>query len=179
MKFKINLATRIYINARLLKLYSVAAAVLFAALLSINIITIGTQAGKIKSMNNEIMVLDDKFKTANKGISEKQYNALLAKISFANTIIDKKIYNWLELLDRLELVVPDGVAITSIEPDSKGQILKLAGIARGFKNLRVFMEHLEDSKYFTEVYLTNQGEVKLDDATQGISFSLTCKVIKK
>ena len=72
--------------------------------------------------------------------------------------------------------VPDGMAISQLEPDPKSQALKLAGIARSFKNLRIFMEHLEESKYFTDIYLTSQGDAKLSDNTRGISFNLTCKV---
>ena len=157
MLFRINLATKIYINTRLLKLCSIAAVLLLVSFLFLNVTNIAAKAGEMKSLANRIAAMDDNLKAANKGVSEKDYTALLARINFANTIIEKKMYNWLELLDRLEMVVPDGVAISSLEPDPKSQVLKLAGIARSFKNLRIFMEHLEDSGYFSDALPDEPG----------------------
>ena len=179
MLFKINLATKIYINTRLLKLCSMAAIFLLISFLFLNVTNIAAKAGEMKSLANRLAAMDNKIKGVNKDVSEKEYTALLARINFANAIIEKKMYNWLELLDRLEIVVPEGVAISSLEPDAKSRVLKLAGIARNFKNLRIFMERLEDSGYFTDLYLMNQGDVKLGDSTQAISFNLTCTVSKK
>lgn len=179
MIFKINLATRIYINTRVLKACSLGAVVLLLFLLFVNISNIAAKTGEIKNLTNQIAAMDEKFKASNKGMTEKEYSSLPARISFANATIEKKMYNWLELLDKLELVVPDGVAVSSIDPDMKSQALRLSGVARSFKNLRVFMEHLEDSKFFTEVYLLGQSDIKLADATQGISFNLSCKVVSK
>ena len=104
---------------------------------------------------------------------------MLGKIDFANSIIDKKMYNWLDLLDKLEKVVPEGIAISSVEPDPKGQSLKLSGIGRNFTKLRVFMEKLEESNYVTDVYLTSQGRSRLSDDMQGVTFNITCRVVNK
>ena len=179
MIFKINLATKIYINNRLLTIYTLGAVFLLASLLFVNINYVVNKSGEMKNLTARIAVLDEKGKTVSKGISEKEYNALQARISFANTTIEKKMYNWLSLLERLEQVVPDGIAISSIEPNQKSQELKLSGIARSFKNLRIFLEHLEDSKFFTDIYLMSQEDAKLSDTSQGISFNLTCRVANK
>lgn len=179
MILRINLATKVYFNARRLKLYSAAAVALLTALVFFNVWDIAAKADEMKRLTNEVAAMDDKFKTASKGVPEKEYRALLDRIDFANNIIDRKTYNWLELLDQLEMVVPDGIAISSIVPDPKSQGLKLAGVSRSFGNLRIFMEHLEESKFFTDVYLTSQGDAKLGDNPQGITFNLTCKVTKK
>lgn len=179
MRFNINLATKIYINTKLLKLSTAAAILLLALILILNIRYVAAKSEEMKRLTNEIATLDSKFKTASKGVSEKEYHALLDRIGFANTVIEKKMYNWVDLLDKLEQVVPDGIAISSIDPDPKSHELKLAGIARNFNNLRIFMEHLEDSRSFTDVYLISQGESKLGDTAQGIDFNLTCKVTKK
>ena len=72
---------------------------------------------EIQRYNSEIAGLDQRLKVVTKGVSEKEYKALLSRIAFANNIIDKKRYNWLALLDKLEQVVPEGVAISSVEPD--------------------------------------------------------------
>ncbi len=178
MRFNINLATKIYINTKLLKLSTAAAILLLVLILILNIRYVASRYEEMRRLTNEIAALDSKFKTASKGVSEKEYNALLDRIGFANTVIEKKIYNWVDLLDKLEQIVPDGISITSIDPDTKSHELKLAGIARSFNNLRIFIEHLEDSRSFTDVYLMSQAESKVGDTVQGINFTLTCKVTK-
>lgn len=179
MMFRINLATKIYVNARLVKLYSTVAVLLLSAFLVYNCISIIGRYSEIDRLNHQISATDEKLKTGTKSISDKQYKTLMTRINFANSVIEKKVYNWIALFDRLEQVTPEGVVFLSIEPDTKNQSLKLSGIARNFKHLRNFMEHLEESPYFTELYLTNQGETRLLDKSQALSFVLTCKVSLK
>jgi type IV pilus assembly protein PilN len=180
MRFTINLATKIYINTKLLNVSTAAAILLLVLILILDIRYVTAKSEEMKHLTSEIATLDSKFKTASRGVSEKEYHALLDRIGFVNTVIEKKMYNWLDLLDKLEQVVPDGIAISSIGPDPKSHELKLVGVARSFNNLRIFMEHLEDSRFFTDVYLLSQSqsEAKPDNAAQGINFSLTCKVTK-
>jgi type IV pilus assembly protein PilN len=179
MLFKINLATKIHVNTRLLRVCTLSTLILCTIVLFYNVTTISSRFGEMKSLSNKLGVMDEKVKVSGKAISEKEYTALLARIDFANSVIEKKMFTWLALLDKLETVVPDGVAISSVDPDQKGQILRLSGVGRNFKKLRLFMENLEDSKNFTEVYLMNQANANLDDGTQGVTFSLTCKAVNK
>ena len=176
MKFTTNLATRIYINTRQLKVFTLLAVMLLAVLLMVNIRNIGVRSAEAERIGKETAQLDARRQEAGKHVSEKDYQNLLARISFANETIDKKTYNWLTLLDRLETVVPEGLAISSIEPDQKSHGVKLSGVARSFANLRTLMENLESSDFFSEVYLLSQAEAKLDDDGPGITFNLSCKV---
>jgi type IV pilus assembly protein PilN len=176
MKFDANLATKIYLNTRLLKFYLIAAVLLLVVISFINISNIAGRAGEAKRLTAEIAALEGKHKASGNGVTEKEYHALIEHIRFANEIIDKKTYNWLSLLNSIELVVPDGIAITSIEPDTKGKSLKLPGTARSFNHLRVFIERLEDSKFFTDVYLTSHS---ISTESKDITFVLTCKVTDK
>jgi type IV pilus assembly protein PilN len=148
-------------------------------LIFLNVTTIAAKTGEIKKLTQNLSTMEDKFKPLSTGVHEKEYAALLGKIDFANAIIDKKKYNWLDLLDKLEKVVPEGIAISSVDPDLKGQSLKLSGVGRNFMKLRVFMEKLEESTYFTDVYLTSQSSVRLSDDMQGVTFNITCRVVDK
>ncbi len=94
-------------------------------------------------------------------------------------MIEQKSFDWLMLLDRLESVVPDGIAITAIEPSIKDGGLKLGGVAKGFGNIRKLVENLEDSKFFTDVYLVNQSEMQVSQAEKGLAFNISCKVAYK
>ena len=75
----------------------------------------------------------------------------------------------------MEVVVPDGVMVTSLEPSLKDGKLKISGVARNFNFMRKFLENLEDSKFFTDIYLLSQTEVKVDETQKGVSFSVSCK----
>jgi type IV pilus assembly protein PilN len=176
MRFNANLATKIYLNTRLLKFYVIASVMLLVVILFFNVSNVASRAGEMKRLTNDIASLEGKHTASHQGVTEKEYRDLFEQIRFANGIIDRKTYNWLSLLDKIEMVVPVGVAITSIVPDTTTKILKLPGTARSFNHLRVFIERLEDSKFFADVYLTSQS-IRTD--SKDINFVLTCKVTDK
>jgi type IV pilus assembly protein PilN len=179
MRHSINLATRIYINTSRFNFLIVSAIAILIFILLFNVRTIANELGEMKKLNQSLDHLEGKVGVA-KGaaINEKDYQALLVRIKLANSIIEEKTFDWLMLLDRLEAVVPEGIALVSIEPSKDGG-LKLAGIAKNFGNLRKYMENLEDSRYFTDVYLVGQSDSQQSDGRRGISFNITCKAIYK
>jgi len=172
MRFRINLATRTYINAGQLKAAIAAAVTLLALLLLINIQRLAANSGETKRLQNELGV----SKGGGRVVSDLEYQAILARIKFANGVIEKKTFDWLALLDKLEMVVPDGISLTEIEPDIRENGLKVSGVARNFKNLRRFMENLEGSATFTDVYLLGQGLPSSGENFKGINFNIACKV---
>jgi type IV pilus assembly protein PilN len=178
MRLTINLATRIYINTKRLNLFIAGAVTLLTLLLLFNISNVATDFAEMRRLENETAALEGKASSAQSAVvPDKEYQTLLARIRLANGIIEKKTFNWLALLDKLEVVVPDGIALVSIEPNPKDGILKLAGIAKNFGSLRKFMENLEDSKYFTEVYLVSQAETQVSAGQKGINFTVTAKAL--
>ncbi|HJV34091.1 PilN domain-containing protein [Geomonas sp.] len=111
-------------------------------------------------------------------MSEGQLKVQAARVAFANSVIERKTMNWLGLLDRLEEVVPEGVAITALHPDAKDrQQVSITGAARSFNNLRQLLEQMERSRSFSDVYLLNEAEAKMGKTQQGITFSVRCKVL--
>ncbi len=172
MRFRINLATRTYINAGQLKTAIAAAVALLALLLLINIQRLAANAGEAKRLQNELGV----SRGGGKVVSDLEYQALLVRIKFANGVIEMKTFDWLALLDKLEMVVPDGISLTKIEPDIRENGLKVSGVAKNFKNLRHFMENLEGSATFTNVYLLGQGLPASGENFKGITFNIACKV---
>jgi len=175
MRLTINLATRRYLNLRLLNAVLLACFVLLGALAVFAVGKIAQNAGEL----SRIQRLSGGIGSGTGGaqVSEAQLKGLGARIRFANAAIEKKSVNWLILLDLLEEVVPSGVALTQIEPPAKReQTLKITGVARDFANLRIFLENLESSKTFSEVYLLSQTETKVGLTQRGLSFNITCKV---
>jgi type IV pilus assembly protein PilN len=173
MKLTINLATRRYLNLRLLNIWLLAGFILLGALLILKVREVAYNQAELATIRRQSAVAESRPGEA--PVSPAQLNALAAKALFANALIARKSVNWLNLLDLLEEVVPNGVALSAIQPD-KGDLLKLGGVARNFADLRALLENMERSKNFSEVYLLSQSETKVGLTQQGLSFSVTCKV---
>jgi len=176
MRLTINLATRIYINKRQLNLFIGGALLILLILLLFNTRNIAADLGEIGRLNSGITLLEGKSKSSKSAaVPEKEYQALLERIRFANRIIEQKSYDWLQFLDRLEGVVPDRVSVSSVEPSPKSGELKLTGIALNFGALRKFVENLEGSGFFTDVYLVSQSDSQGPEGEKGIGFTISCR----
>jgi type IV pilus assembly protein PilN len=171
MKLTINLATRRYPNLPILNALLLAGLTVLSVLLIFMVREVAYNQAELEGIKRQSAAADRRPGEA--PVSEAQLKALAAKSEFANALIAKKTVNWLNLLDRLEEVVPNGVALISIEP---GDHLKLTGIAHGFDEVRALLENMEQSKNFSEVYLLSQSETKVGLTQQGLNFSVTCKV---
>jgi type IV pilus assembly protein PilN len=171
MQFKINLATRTYINRKKLNLVFASALGLLIFLFLIQIRLYISNSGEIKQLTEMQASLESKTKTKQAAFSEEEYAKVIEEIKFANSIIGRKSFDWIELLNRLENVVPSGVSLTSVAPDTKEGNLKLSGISLNLGKIRQFMEQLEESDYFSDVYLEKQDQAE----PNALSFSISCK----
>lgn len=176
MRFKLNLATRTYVDRKKANTLSAIMVVVAGLMLLLGVQGVGSHIGDISRLKADVDVLDGKFKSSGKGVNEADYNALLKEISAANSIIDKKTYDWLWLLDRLEEVVPDGVSLNSVDPSLKDNSLKISGAGRGFGNLRQLLENLDGSTIFSDVFLVSQAVLAHKQQTTAVSFTITAKV---
>ena len=176
MRQKINLATRIYVDNRRVNLAMVLTCGILLLCLAFSVSNILANNQEMEKVARETASLEGKSRG---NVGEKEYQGLLAKVGAANAIIAAKTYNWLTLLDKLEVVVPDGVALTAIQPELKTESLKLSGVASNFLALRRFVENLEDAHSFTEVYLLGQNDTKVGATQSGIMFTITCRVTGK
>jgi type IV pilus assembly protein PilN len=175
MQFTINLATKTYINQKKLT-YALAAGIIFLLFcLILNLSIFAFNAGEITRLKKLQAASEAKQQTPKRTVSQKEYEKLLASIKLANGLIEKKAFNWIGFLDRLESVVPEGVMLTSVDPGVKEQTLKLTGAVVNFKNLKRFMENLEESNSFSEVFLLDQKELKAAEDQTGTSFTITCR----
>ena len=176
MRLTINLATRIYIDMKRLNFFIAGTLVFLTLLMLFNASNIAAGFKEKGRLKHGITVLEGKTREIKSAaVPEQKYQALLASISFANGIIERKTFDWLMLFNRLESVVPEGIAISSIEPSPKDKGLRLAGVAKNFGNLRKFVENLEESKFFTEIYLVSQSDAQGLDGQKATGFNITCK----
>lgn len=182
MKLTLNLASRTYLNRRALYgVYAVLTTVL-VLLLALNLglyLRSQAHARQIRDHLAEIEKETGGTPAAGSGtFTPAAYEKVLEQIRFANEILDQDSYRWTALLNRLEEVVPERVAIGGIQPDYKGKTLNLTGQARRVEDLQRFLDNLIGSPDFSDVYLLQQAQVAPGgngDGAGAISFSIVVK----
>jgi len=177
MKLTINLATRRYVNFRLLNGWLAAGFLTFGALFLYQLREAALRQGELARVKG--LVAASERGSAGPAVSPAQLKKLDDGIRFANGLIDRKAVNWLKLLDSLEEVVPGGVTLSQIEPPLGNQPLRIAGVARTFPDLRALLENMERSPAFADVFLLNQAEAKVGLTQQGITFTASCRVTRR
>ncbi|GAM10652.1 fimbrial assembly protein [Geobacter sp. OR-1] len=176
MRLTINLATRTYLNNGQLNLVFSVILVLLLFFLVVNIKEIASNIGESSRIKSELHALEQKSANKGKMVPEAEYQNMLARIRFSNGIIYRKSFRWLELLDKLETVTPEGISLTIIEPDLKGKPLKVSGTALNFGRLRQLLENMENSSNFSDIYLVSQADARVGDTQKGIIFNINCQV---
>ncbi len=175
MQFTINLATKSYINQKQLTWGVVLGSIVLLFFFFVNIKIFVFNAGEIDRLTKLEAASAARLGATGRAVTEEEYARLLLSIKQANGIIERKAFNWLALLDRLESVVPEGVSLSTVEPGVNDKTLKLSGTALRFNNLRQFMEQLETSMVFPDVFLLDQGETKTSENQKGTTFNITCR----
>ena len=175
MRFTINIATRTYIDRKLVNRAGYAVLVLFFFLLVWNVSRTFWSLGELRRLQADNAMYEKQLNSRPQGVSETKYTRLLSDIKFYNEIIARKSFSWLGLLEQVEDVTPDGIALSALTPDRKSGELKIEGHARSFAQVRSYIEKLEDSKIFISVMLLSHGELAVGEKTKGVQFTISCK----
>jgi type IV pilus assembly protein PilN len=176
MRFKINLATRTYIDQRLLNRISAVVLTLLVLLLGWNVARISWNLGEQGRLVSEIKALEGSLNVRPGGVSEKDYTRQQARIRFFNEVIDRKGTDWINMLDLVENSTPEGISIASLTPGKNRGELKLDGRARSFATVRKYVEKLEGTKSFSDVLLLSHQEITVGENGRGVLFTISCKV---
>ncbi len=179
MRLTINLATRTYINNRVVNLALAGVGIVLAVILAFLVSGLWADAGTVRKLSGDISAMEGKERAVTQPVDPKAYQTMLDTVRFANGVIERKTVNWLLLLDRFESVVPDGVALTSIKPDPRNQEIKVSGIALDFGRIRKLIETMESAPGFSDVFLTSQAETRGADNRKSMTFTFSCKVAVK
>jgi type IV pilus assembly protein PilN len=179
MRFTINLATRVYVDQRLVSQVCYALVTLLFLVLSWNIFVSFSNLGELHRLKSDITTYEGRLNSRPRDIPEREYTRLLAEIDFYNGVIERKSFNWLGLLDQMENNLPEGVVLVSLAPDSKTGEVKIDGVAHSFANLRAYLEKLDESKAFADVLLLSHHDVALNDKVQGVQFTISCRTALK
>ena len=84
----------------------------------------------------------------------------------ANELIDRRTFSWSELVNLLEMTLPDDVRITAIRPrvdPKRGTILTLTVVARSVEDINLFIGNLDTTGAFKEL---EKKEEQIDEQNQ-------------
>ena len=179
MRFTINIATRTYLDYRRVNQFCVAGIVILLALLAWNINRISCNFGELRSLKAESAIFEGRLGSRSAGVSEKEYNRMQASIRFYNGVIERKTYAWLGLLEMLENITPEGIALISLVPDKKSGELRIDGRAKSFGTVQTYVEKLEDSKTFTDTMLLSHNVVAAGTNAKGVLFKISCRAVMR
>jgi len=176
MRFSINLATRTYIDTRLLNQVIGSVITVLVVLMALNISRVASNLGEQHRLAADIVNLEGRLKGKAGDVSEKDFKRQQTSVSFYNGIIERKSVRWLSLLDLVESATPEGVALTLLSPGKKPGELKLEGRAKSFAVVRRYLETLEGTESFSNVLLLSHQEFLLGEKGRGVQFAISCKV---
>ena len=177
MYFSINLATRTYLDNRLVNRVGVGLCGLLFLLFAWNVYRVAWSGGELRRLRADIAGYEGRLNSRPQGVSEKEYTQLLEKIKFYNEIIGRKSLNWMGFLEQLEKTTPDGIALSLVAPDKKTGEIKIEGRARTFAQVKAYLEKLEDSGYFNSILLLSHANVAAGERTTGVQFTISCKAV--
>lgn len=177
MRFTINLATRTCLDHRLLNRIAYCTITVLCVTTGWNASRISSNMGEQSRLNAEIATIESRLGTKPNGISESDFNRQKSRIRFYNEIIERKGVNWINLLEKFEMVTPEGISLSSLSPGKGHEEWKLDGRARSFKIVQQYLEKLEASKNFTNILLLSHQNVAAGEKGRGVQFSISCKVV--
>lgn len=177
MRFTINLATRTYLDHRLLNRLGFCAIALLLVLAGWNFSRVTSNMGELSRLNAEITAIQSRLGTKPGGISETEFSRQKTRIRFYNEIIERKSSNWLNLLELFENVTPEGISLSSLSQGTKKEEWKLEGRARTFKAVQQYLEKLEASKNFSNILLLSHQNMAAGEGVRGVQFTISCKVL--
>ena len=173
MRFTIDLADGSRRGLMRMGRVTLAVTVFLSATLVWNGMRCASTLGEVKRVRQDIAELKKRAHGRPAPVSEPERSFLMAETAFFNDIIERRAFNWLGLLEQVEMATPEGIWLSSLAPDRKTGAVRVEGLARDFSSVRAYLEKLEDSGRFTDVLLVSQGKRTRGERAGGIRFSVT------
>lgn len=156
-----NLSTRPFYNERAVHALLTVIAVIVAALTIFNLTQIVLLTRRQSELSTRATAAETRARElraqaaqVRQNINPKQLELVSGAAREANAIIGQRLFSWTELLNQLEITLPDEVRITSMRPRIENESISLVITvnARRADELERFMENLESTGKFEEVF---------------------------
>ena len=181
MKFRLNLATRLYINRRALYFAYGAVIGLLLLMLSLNLMScfllqrhVGQLKDYLKAFPSPEVLSGQTAKHAGLPLDK-----VIDDIRFANSILETRRFHWTDFLDQLEGLATDKIKIRSIQPNFGNRSVKLSGLAKNLQDLQAFLENLSAKPAFSDYFLLEQAQTSVREKSAAARDAVTFTVLVK
>ena len=162
-----NLSTRPFYNERGIHTGLGVAAIVVVALTIFNLAQIviltrrqsdlNSRAAAAETRANDLVV---RANAVRRGLDPKELEQVSSAARESNSLIAQRLFSWTDLLNRVETTLPDEVRVTSIRPvaDKDGTvIISMTAVGRRTEDIARFMENLEGTGAFADVYSRDES----------------------
>jgi Tfp pilus assembly protein PilN len=157
-----NLATRPFYNEPAVHFWVFVAALLVGAATLFNVVQMlrysrsDTELAR-QAANDEARATELRAEAARlRGtVDARQIERASLEAHQANELIDRRTFSWTALWNEFEATLPPNVRITSFRPridPKRGNVVTITLVARGVDDVQEFMENLEETGAFPELF---------------------------
>lgn len=153
-----NLSTRPFYNERAVHTWLLLAAGVVAVMTTFNVTRVlrysrsdTRLAGEAARDEGRAGQLRQQAALLRSSVDPEQIDFASTEARQANELIDRRTFSWTELFNKFETTLPDDVRITSVRPlidKQRGIVIDIAVVARGFDDVKTFMERLQATGAF-------------------------------
>jgi Tfp pilus assembly protein PilN len=157
-----NLATRPFYNEPAVHLWLLVAALVVAVATLFNVVQmlrysrsdteLARQAANDEARATELRADAARLRAT---VDAKQIERASLEAHQANELIDRRTFSWTALWNEFEATLPPNVRITSFRPridPKRGNVVTITLVARGVDDVQQFMENLDKTGAFPDVY---------------------------
>lgn len=179
MHFRLNLASRVYLDRRSAQRWLLLLGGLLALLLAVNVLYAWRNLQQLRQVDGRLAEIEGKL-TSRRGkvtvaYTSESFARVMNEIGAANRIIEADQFRWSGLLGKLEELLPDEVAIRTLKPNFKDRSLQITAVASDTAGMTELLDTLLTSTDMNQVYLLNQAAEEQPDGDLVVSFSIVIR----
>jgi len=179
MEFRLNLASRSYLDRRTARRWLLLVGGFAGLLLAVHLVYGYVNLQQLSRVNARLAEIDAKTMAQRSetavAFTPESLAKVKARIVAANQLLADEHFRWTALLTRLEELLPEDVAIRSLKPNFRDRSLQVTALARDNAALTALLDSLLDSTDMSQAYLLNQSTALQPDGSEVVQFSLIIK----
>jgi Tfp pilus assembly protein PilN len=179
MEFRLNLASRGYLDRRSVRRWLLLIGGLLSVLLAVNLLYVYRHLHQLRLVDAQTAEIETKL-AAQRGqvpsdYTPERFARVMASVGAANQIIDADQFRWTALFSRFEELLPDNVAIRSLQPNFKDRSLQVNLVARDMAAMTELLDALLASADMSQAYLQSQSLTEQVDGESVMQFSVVIR----